>query len=58
MSASLGIDHDDPVARAVVVGVDGSESNQDAVRWALAEARLLGVALRLVHVVAPELDKV
>jgi nucleotide-binding universal stress UspA family protein len=47
---------DDSSARAVVVGVDGSESNQDAVRWGLAEARLLGGPLRLVHVVAAELD--
>ncbi len=50
-------DRDESAALSVVVGVDGSESNQDAVRWALAEARLLGVPLRLVHVVAAELDR-
>lgn len=34
----------------VVVGVDGSESALDAVRWAAREARRRGVGLRLVHV--------
>jgi nucleotide-binding universal stress UspA family protein len=50
-------DNDDPRPPDVVVGVDGSESNQDAVRWGLAEARLLRVPLRLIHVVAEELDR-
>ena len=34
----------------VVVGVDGSEGARRALRWAAEEARLRGVALRVVHV--------
>ena len=48
---------DDSTTHAVVVGVDGSDANQDAVRWALAEAKLLHVPLRLIHVVSEELDR-
>jgi nucleotide-binding universal stress UspA family protein len=33
----------------VVVGVDGTRTALDAVRWAAAEARLRGVALQIVH---------
>jgi len=33
----------------VIVGVDGSKSALDAVRWAVREAELRGVTLRLVH---------
>jgi nucleotide-binding universal stress UspA family protein len=35
---------------AVVVGVDGSPGSDAALRWAVAEARLRGVSLRVVHV--------
>jgi nucleotide-binding universal stress UspA family protein len=35
----------------VVVGIDGSDSALCAVRWAVAEARRRGCALRLVHAV-------
>ena len=35
----------------VVVGVDGAAGSEGAVRYALAEARRLGTAVRLVHVV-------
>jgi nucleotide-binding universal stress UspA family protein len=34
---------------AVVVGVDGSSGGGEALRWALAEARLRKVPLRVVH---------
>jgi len=34
----------------IVVGVDGSESALDAVRWAAGEAARRGLGLRLVHV--------
>jgi nucleotide-binding universal stress UspA family protein len=34
----------------IVVGIDGSEAAGDALRWALAEARLRGAAVRAVHV--------
>lgn len=34
---------------AVVVGVDGTRTALDAVRWAAAEARLRGLPLRIVH---------
>jgi nucleotide-binding universal stress UspA family protein len=36
-------------AGAVVVGVDGSPGAGEALRWALAEARLRKVPLRIVH---------
>ena len=35
----------------VVLGVDGSAANLGALRYAVAEARLLGGRLKLVHVV-------
>jgi nucleotide-binding universal stress UspA family protein len=34
---------------AIVVGVDGSEGSLAALRWALAEARLRGSSVRVVH---------
>jgi nucleotide-binding universal stress UspA family protein len=34
---------------AIVVGIDGSEPGRRALRWALAEARLHGAALHVVH---------
>ncbi|GAA3064300.1 universal stress protein [Pseudonocardia yunnanensis] len=34
---------------AVVVGVDGTRTALDAVRWAAAEARVRGLPLRIVH---------
>lgn len=37
----------------IVVGVDGSPSSVQAVRWAARNAAMRHVALRLVHVVAP-----
>ncbi|MFC5175486.1 universal stress protein [Nocardioides taihuensis] len=37
--------------RPVVVGVDGSRGSSSAIRYAVQEARRLGTALRLVHVV-------
>ena len=37
--------------RPVVVGVDGSRGSSSAIRYAVQEARGLGTALRLVHVV-------
>jgi nucleotide-binding universal stress UspA family protein len=33
----------------IVVGVDGSSGSRQALRWALAEARLRGLALRIIH---------
>jgi nucleotide-binding universal stress UspA family protein len=36
-------------AAAVVVGVDGSDGAKEALRWALAEARLREAPLRIVH---------
>lgn len=39
----------DAQADAIVVGVDGSQSARDAVRWAAAEAHSLHRPLRLVH---------
>jgi len=33
----------------IVVGIDGSPESMLALRWALAEAKLRGVALRVVH---------
>ena len=32
----------------IVVGVDGSDSSKEALRWALGEARLRGASLRVV----------
>jgi nucleotide-binding universal stress UspA family protein len=37
----------------VVVGVDGSRIALDAVRWAVAEARLRGLPLRILHAASP-----
>ena len=33
----------------IVVGVDGSHPSSEALRWALAEARLRGTRLRVIH---------
>ena len=33
----------------IVVGIDGSESSRDALRWALAEALMRGVPLEVLH---------
>lgn len=38
-----------PADSPVLVGVDGSESSNAAVRWAADEARRLGVPLRALH---------
>ncbi|MGR6918966.1 universal stress protein [[Actinomadura] parvosata] len=38
------------MGRAVVVGVDGSASSDEALEWAAADARRRGLGLRLVHV--------
>jgi nucleotide-binding universal stress UspA family protein len=35
-------------SHAIVVGVDGSDSSADAVRWAAAQAQLTGASLRAV----------
>jgi nucleotide-binding universal stress UspA family protein len=40
---------DDRTAAWVVVGVDGSRIALDAVRWAVAEARLRGLPLQILH---------
>jgi nucleotide-binding universal stress UspA family protein len=37
----------------IVVGVDGSAASAAALRWAVAEARLRGAPLRLVHAYQP-----
>ncbi len=34
----------------IVVGIDGSAESKRALRWAVAEAKLRGAALRVVHV--------
>jgi nucleotide-binding universal stress UspA family protein len=39
----------------IVVGVDGSKGSQQALEWAMAEARLHSATLRAVHVVQPDL---
>ncbi len=44
-----------PTHAQVVVGVDGSEANLGAVRYAIAEARSTGAGLTLVHVVPDHL---
>ena len=36
-------------AHKIVVGVDGSESSNTALRWALGEARLRNVEVEVVH---------
>jgi nucleotide-binding universal stress UspA family protein len=38
-----------PTSDRVVVGVDGTRTALDAVRWAAREARLRGIALQIVH---------
>jgi nucleotide-binding universal stress UspA family protein len=40
-----------PTGAAVVVGVDGSAGSAEALRWALAEARLREIRLRVVYAV-------
>jgi nucleotide-binding universal stress UspA family protein len=42
-------DSEDPPARDVVVGVDGSEIGLSAVRWAAREAAARGAPLRIIH---------
>jgi nucleotide-binding universal stress UspA family protein len=37
------------IGGAVVVGVDGSAGSSEALRWAVAEARLRRTRLRAVH---------
>jgi nucleotide-binding universal stress UspA family protein len=37
------------VSKAIVVGVDGSDASQDALRWAADEARLRSAPLVAVH---------
>ena len=41
--------HDGVRTGTIVVGVDGSDESKDALRWALAEARLRRARLRCVH---------
>ncbi|WP_370329200.1 universal stress protein [Mycolicibacterium hippocampi] len=43
----------DPIARGIVVAVDGSPSSTAAVEWAARDAELHNVPLRVVHVIAP-----
>jgi nucleotide-binding universal stress UspA family protein len=47
---SQGQHHVEPGRQLVVVGVDGSRSAQQAVRWAAIEARLRAAKLLIVHV--------
>jgi len=35
--------------KRIVVGIDGSAESKQALRWAVAEAKLRGAALRVVH---------
>lgn len=42
--------------RPVVVGIDGTHANRGALRYAVQEAQLLGVPLKLVHVVPDRLQ--
>jgi len=39
-----------PIAETIVVGIDGSECSEQALRWAINEARLSNRPLLLVHV--------
>lgn len=39
--------------QGIIVGVDGSPSSMEAVRWAARDAEMRNVALKIVHVVAP-----
>ncbi|MET9730553.1 universal stress protein [Streptomyces sp. NPDC006458] len=41
------------MTRSVIVGLDGSRESRAAAEWAAREARLLGVPLKLVHVMEP-----
>jgi nucleotide-binding universal stress UspA family protein len=54
--AGSGPTPDEPPAREVVVGVDGSECALGAVRWAVQEAVRRGAPLRIVHA-APYLGR-
>jgi nucleotide-binding universal stress UspA family protein len=40
---------EDQAAGRIVVGVDGSDNSDRALKWALKEARLRAVGLRLIH---------
>ena len=42
--------HDHPRSGKVVVGIDGSFTSWDALRWAATEARYRGAELKVVHV--------
>ncbi|MDH6574689.1 universal stress protein [Kitasatospora sp. MAP5-34] len=42
------MDRDIPVARRIVVGVDGSPSSKQALRWAVGQARLTGAVVEAV----------
>ena len=44
------------MAHGIVVGVDGSEDSDGAVRWAAREAALRNVALTLVYALAPQMS--
>jgi nucleotide-binding universal stress UspA family protein len=39
-----------PIAETIVVGIDGSECSEQALRWAIDEARMSGRTLLLIHV--------
>jgi len=39
-------------SREIIVGVDGSATSDAAVRWAVRESIMSGVALKLIHIVA------
>ena len=46
--------HDHPRSGKVVVGIDGSFTSWDALRWAATEARYRGAELKVVHVAFPQ----
>jgi nucleotide-binding universal stress UspA family protein len=45
--------HDQPRSGKVAVGIDGSFTSWDALRWAATEARYRGAELKVVHVASP-----